>query len=40
MTGREEADVGLVQRDVDEPVEGDGTLAPDQARDGVGGRAG
>jgi len=39
-TGREETDVGLVQRDVDEPVEGDGTFAPDQARDGVGGRAG
>ncbi len=34
----EEADVGLVQRDVDEPVEGDSALAPDQARDGVGGR--
>jgi hypothetical protein len=37
---REEADAGLVQRDVDEPVEGDRAFAPDEARDGVGGRTG
>jgi hypothetical protein len=40
VTGREEADVGVVQGDVDEPVERDGTFASDQTRDRVGGRAG
>jgi hypothetical protein len=35
-TRREEADLGLVQRDFDESVERDRTLAPDQARDRVG----
>jgi hypothetical protein len=37
---REEADVGLVQRDLDEPVERDRTLTPDQARDRLGRAAG
>jgi len=36
----EETDVGVVQGDVDEPVERDGTLASDQPRDRVAGRAG
>jgi hypothetical protein len=37
VTRREEADRGFVQRDLDEPVERDRTLAPDQVRDRVGG---
>jgi hypothetical protein len=40
VAGREEAGVGLVQREVDESIERDRTLAPYEARDGVGGRAG
>jgi hypothetical protein len=39
VTGREEPDVRVVQGDVDETVERDGTLASDQPRDRVGGRA-
>src|ERR1700681_4609894 len=37
VPGREEANVGLVQRHLDEPIERDRTFAPDEARDRVGG---
>ena len=40
VTRREEADLGLVERHFDEPIERDRTLAPDEARDRVGGRTG
>jgi len=40
VTGSEETDVGVIEGDVDEAVERDGTLASDQPRDGVSGRAG
>jgi hypothetical protein len=40
VPGREEADCGLVQREVEESIERDRALAPDEARDGIGGRAG
>ena len=40
QTGREEADCGLVQRELEESIERDRALAPDEARDGIGGRAG
>ena len=40
VTRREEADLGLVEGRFDEPIERDRTLAPDQARDRVGSRAG
>jgi hypothetical protein len=40
VPGLEEAGAGRVQREVDEPVEGDRALAPDKAGDRVGGRAG
>jgi hypothetical protein len=36
---REESDLGLVQRDLDEAIERDRALAPDQVRDRVGGGA-
>jgi hypothetical protein len=36
VPSREETGAGFVQRDFDEPVEGDRTLAPDEARNGVG----
>ena len=38
VTRREEADLGLVERDLDEPVERDRALAADEARDRVGRR--
>jgi len=37
---REKPDRGFVQRELEEPVEGDRALAPDAARDGIGGRTG
>jgi hypothetical protein len=40
VPGREEADRGLVQRELEESIERDRALAPDEARDGIGGRAG
>jgi len=40
VAGREEPHARLVQRELDEPVERDRTLAPDEAGDCVGGRAG
>ncbi len=40
VPGLEEAGAGCVQRELDEPVEGDRALAPDEAGDRVGGRAG
>jgi hypothetical protein len=40
VTGFEEPGTRLVQRSLDEPVERDRALAPDQAGDRVGGRTG
>ena len=40
VPGLEEAGAGCVQRELDETVEGDRALAPDEAGDRVGGRAG
>jgi hypothetical protein len=39
MARREEARARRVQRELYEPVERDRTLAPDEARDRVGGRS-
>jgi hypothetical protein len=39
VSGPEETDRGLVQRELEESVERDRALAPDQARDGIGSRA-
>jgi hypothetical protein len=40
VTGREEPDRRLVERQLDEAIERDRAFAPDEARDGVGRRAG
>jgi hypothetical protein len=39
VTGLEETGPGRVERQLDEPVERDRALAPDEAGDRVGGRA-